>query len=164
MAGKRTKRSPTVLKIRQKANFCYYCFRQLVDSASAGESQYINSRTIDHFIPIDRGGINILYNIVICCFRCNQTKANLLPGEFNTFISQLLQRNDHFRYSKQELINIINQVKYIRANYNGNMQKNEPYYLTQLPRKMGILEQLRLKFKNNGFSFSDHQHRQAAQC
>lgn len=164
MQRKKKYRSLTALKIRDSANFCYYCFRPLSDISNCRGHQYCNAKTIDHFIPLDKGGCNFQYNMVICCYQCNTTKGNLLPGEFNTKISLLWQRNDHFIYSKQELRNIIKQIKYIRANYNANMQKNEPYYLIELPRKMGLLEQLRLKFKQNEFLLIDHKHRQAAEC
>lgn len=38
--------------------------------------------TIDHFIPLSRGGGHTISNIVACCERCNREKLKLLPGEY----------------------------------------------------------------------------------
>lgn len=39
------------------------------------------STTVDHVIPVSRGGTNILTNMVGCCEPCNQLKANMTPEE-----------------------------------------------------------------------------------
>jgi 5-methylcytosine-specific restriction endonuclease McrA len=39
--------------------------------------------TLDHLIPIGRGGSPIdVSNVTICCKPCNQNKANLTPEEY----------------------------------------------------------------------------------
>lgn len=38
--------------------------------------------TIDHIIPLSRGGTNKRKNIVGCCKRCNEKKADRLPNQF----------------------------------------------------------------------------------
>ena len=38
--------------------------------------------TIDHLVPLDRGGLDEITNYVTCCKRCNQMKANLPTEEF----------------------------------------------------------------------------------
>jgi 5-methylcytosine-specific restriction endonuclease McrA len=37
--------------------------------------------TLDHVIPRERGGITSWTNVVTCCLRCNQRKANRTPEE-----------------------------------------------------------------------------------
>jgi 5-methylcytosine-specific restriction endonuclease McrA len=40
-----------------------------------------NSFTIDHIIPINRGGTDTLDNLQPACRACNRSKSDLLPGE-----------------------------------------------------------------------------------
>ena len=49
---------------------CHYC--GLVDG----------DLTIDHMIPISRGGQNQLTNLVACCFPCNIAKGSMTHTEF----------------------------------------------------------------------------------
>jgi len=36
----------------------------------------------DHVIPLSRGGLNSVANLVPCCFACNEMKRDLLPQDF----------------------------------------------------------------------------------
>lgn len=56
-------------------NKCAYCRRKLT---SLGPRQ----RSIDHFIPLTRGGGHILENLVPACVRCNCSKNNKMPWEW----------------------------------------------------------------------------------
>jgi hypothetical protein len=162
MARKRKWIAITTKRAKREAIYCYYCFREIVQIKAQFRPK--NAKTIDHFIPLDKGGTNFQYNIVICCYQCNSIKANMLPGEFNSYISLLWQRNDFFKYTKKELRTIINQIKSIRAAYNENMQINKPYYLTELPYKKGILQQLREKFKAHEIPSCNNKYAEAAEC
>lgn len=42
--------------------------------------------TIDHVVPISRGGKSTFENCVTSCFTCNNKKRNLLPSEAGMFI------------------------------------------------------------------------------
>lgn len=48
--------------------FCRYCL-------------IVKSDTVDHVIPLCRGGSNDLSNLVGCCYSCNQKKADKSPRE-----------------------------------------------------------------------------------
>lgn len=41
-----------------------------------------DSKSIDHFIPVSKGGLNEFNNIVLCCRSCNSKKKNKLPQDF----------------------------------------------------------------------------------
>lgn len=56
---------------RQK-NKCYYCNKKMGIK-----------RTIEHIIPLSRGGSNDMSNIVLACSHCNLTKHNRLPHEWS---------------------------------------------------------------------------------
>ena len=54
---------------------CYYCNCPLTKSTA----------TIDHLIPLARGGSNTESNRVWCCKHCNIQKGDLTPDEFTLF-------------------------------------------------------------------------------
>jgi hypothetical protein len=63
----------TRLAVRQRADFvCEFCGVSEIDSA--GEL------TVDHFHPKIRGGTDDLTNLLYCCVRCNQYKADYWSG------------------------------------------------------------------------------------
>jgi 5-methylcytosine-specific restriction endonuclease McrA len=58
---------------KQHKNFtCYYC----------GEKFSVKRMTVDHVIPISRGGLNEPSNWCHSCFHCNSRKSNLNPTLF----------------------------------------------------------------------------------
>ena len=62
-------------KKKRASNKCYYC------------KSYSPARklTMDHVIPLARGGRSIKSNLVPCCKSCNNLKKNLLPVEWDKF-------------------------------------------------------------------------------
>ena len=58
---------------------CYYCDRQ-VDKASL---------TMDHVVPLSRGGKSKKGNIVPACKECNNKKKYLLPIEWKEYLDSL---------------------------------------------------------------------------
>jgi len=57
---------------------CHYCHR----SFSALEL------TMDHIIPISKGGKSIKGNVVCACKECNSLKKNLLPMEWQAHLDR----------------------------------------------------------------------------
>lgn len=57
---------------------CYYCDCKMIKSPHKP-----NSATVDHVVPLDRGGRNSPDNLVIACRSCNSSKKNKLPHEWN---------------------------------------------------------------------------------
>lgn len=153
MSSKKYQRAKSVLQKRDEANFCFYCWRPMTAASRPNDPRCVTSVTIDHFIPLNRGGKNTQYNLVICCDLCNKTKAHLMPQQFSMKINNMWQTNT-FLYSKKELQTIMRQVRYIINNYANNKKLNTPYYLTELPTRRGLLESLRIKHNNNEISFS----------
>lgn len=65
------------VKCRNSNKTCYYCHRNL--------NRF--TRTIDHLIPISRGGPNRIYNRVYCCKECNNEKGDMTVKEYNIYLS-----------------------------------------------------------------------------
>ena len=64
-------------KNRRACNKCYYC------------NTYTPARklTMDHVVPLARGGRSIKSNLVPCCKSCNNLKKNLLPLEWEKLLN-----------------------------------------------------------------------------
>ena len=52
---------------------CQYC----------GKAVGKRTLSLDHILPVSRGGKNIYTNVVVCCFTCNNFKGNRTPEECN---------------------------------------------------------------------------------
>ena len=51
---------------------CYYCGKKIEG----------RNKTIDHKIPISKGGTNAIENLCVCCQSCNSKKNNKTEAEF----------------------------------------------------------------------------------
>lgn len=58
---------------------CHYC----------GESFSPKELTMDHVVPVSRGGQSTKGNLVTACKECNNKKKNLLPMEWQEYLSNL---------------------------------------------------------------------------
>lgn len=74
--GKLTTAEIEAQAARQR-NRCHYCNCIMTEIAGLP-----NSQTIEHAIPITRGGRNSADNLVIACDTCNKRKNNRLPHEW----------------------------------------------------------------------------------
>ncbi|MCX6130446.1 MAG: HNH endonuclease [Proteobacteria bacterium] len=61
---------------------CYYC---LIDISRA-------QVTMDHVVPISRGGRSTAGNLVPACKSCNENKRSLTPVEWDDFLQQTKSR------------------------------------------------------------------------
>jgi len=66
-------------KRRLAKGLCHYC----------GNRVSPKSLTMDHIIPISRGGKSTKGNVVTACRECNTLKKQLLPMEWEQYLSQI---------------------------------------------------------------------------
>lgn len=65
-------------KVYERDEFtCQFCQRQYSPT----------KLTIDHLVPLDRGGLDEITNYITCCQTCNQKKANLPLEEFSASLN-----------------------------------------------------------------------------
>jgi 5-methylcytosine-specific restriction endonuclease McrA len=57
--------------------FCVYCEDKLVKMQKHRHRR--NGLTIDHFVPVTKGGANNSENLFPCCRRCNMQKGDMNP-------------------------------------------------------------------------------------
>ena len=61
------------------AGLCFYC----------GNVFKPNELTMDHIVPLARGGKSTKDNLVACCKECNNRKRTLLPIEWEEYMDSL---------------------------------------------------------------------------
>jgi len=61
-------------KNKRSSGICYYCRNKFT----------VNDLTMDHIIPLVRGGRSVKENLVPACKKCNFEKKHKLPFEINT--------------------------------------------------------------------------------
>jgi 5-methylcytosine-specific restriction endonuclease McrA len=64
---------------------CHYCRCDLTHA----------NISLDHRLPVSRGGAWTLTNMVVCCERCNQTKGSLTEDEFHALRNLLMHLGNH---------------------------------------------------------------------
>lgn len=62
---------------------CAYC----------GQHRNIKYMTVDHIIPLSKGGTDEIDNLQCTCKLCNRLKDNMLPSEFTLFILGMLENS-----------------------------------------------------------------------
>lgn len=71
-------------KRKRASGRCHYC----ADSFRPQEL------TMDHVVPLSRGGLTTKSNVVPCCKNCNSQKQHLLPIEWADYLERLRQQSD----------------------------------------------------------------------
>ncbi len=63
---------------------CYYCGRDVPP----------RELTMDHIVPIIRGGSSTKNNVVPACKECNNKKKHFLPVEWDEYLQRLNESSD----------------------------------------------------------------------
>lgn len=77
-------RNSTWWKRKRSNGLCYYC----------GRKYPVAQLTMDHVIPLSRGGRSVKDNLVPSCKDCNNAKKNLIPAEWTEYLDRLKQDAD----------------------------------------------------------------------
>ncbi len=68
-------------KRKRSDGICHYCNKKFPPK----------ELTMDHLIPISRGGKSEKFNLVPCCKECNTQKKNLLPAEWEAYMKRQIE-------------------------------------------------------------------------
>ncbi len=66
-------------KRKKSDGICHYCRNKFKPA----------ELTMDHVVPLSRGGVSVKENLVPCCKDCNNKKKNLLPMEWTEYLESL---------------------------------------------------------------------------
>jgi 5-methylcytosine-specific restriction endonuclease McrA len=73
-------------KNRRATGLCHYC-----------EGRFpARELTMDHVVPLVRGGKTAKSNVVPCCKECNDQKKYLLPLEWEEYLERLRQQSTSY--------------------------------------------------------------------
>ena len=64
---------------------CHYCGRPAAPT----------ELTMDHVVPLVRGGTSSKANLVACCKTCNNKKKTMLPMEWEEYMDSLERQSGH---------------------------------------------------------------------
>ncbi len=70
-------------KNRRGRGVCHYCHARVAP----------RDLTMDHVVPLIRGGRTVKSNVVPCCKACNSKKQSLLPLEWQEYLDALAARD-----------------------------------------------------------------------
>lgn len=71
-------------KRKRADGICHYC----------GNTFPPKELTMDHVIPLARGGRSEKFNLVPCCKPCNTMKKQMLPAEWDAYMTSLKQKRE----------------------------------------------------------------------
>lgn len=66
---------------------CYYCGL----TVEQREPPHPRAATLDHLLPLSKGGKSAMSNLVLACFRCNNEKGDLTETEYRRFRYHLVR-------------------------------------------------------------------------
>ena len=66
---------------------CYWCNKQINKEDS-------RSYHLDHFVPLSKGGLNVIKNIVLSCAKCNLSKGAMMPEDFAKKIKKVINNDN----------------------------------------------------------------------
>lgn len=72
-------RSSQWWKRKRSTGICHYCNAKFP----------VKELTMDHVIPLSRGGKSERFNLVPCCKACNTRKKQLLPSEWDAYMDAI---------------------------------------------------------------------------
>ncbi|CAG37606.1 HNH endonuclease [Desulfotalea psychrophila] len=67
---------------KTSSGLCYYCSKKVL----------YKDVTMDHLVPLARGGRSSKDNLVPCCKDCNNKKKNMLPLEWEAYQEGLAEK------------------------------------------------------------------------
>ena len=73
-------------KRKRSSGVCHFCGRKFPP----------RELTMEHIVPLMRGGLSVRQNIVPACRKCNEEKKNLLPVEWEAYLRRLNRHDDGF--------------------------------------------------------------------
>ena len=127
-----------IIKFKEESEkICYYCGKKITKKEDL---------TVDHIIPVSKGGRTSKDNLVIACKACNAEKANLDVGKYLEFVNIM---NTAEQINKTDAVSkIIGGLKETIQNFNTELN-NVKKKISSLERKRSAVLQSMMYKKFN---------------
>src|SRR5258706_3382929 len=89
-----------IRSLKSQSKNCYYCGYYIV---------FKEDLTVDHKLPISKGGKTNRKNLVVCCKGCNEEKGSMTEIEFFNYMKY--KENLKYKYDYDELTNQMLKIK-----------------------------------------------------
>ena len=88
---------------KEAEKVCHYCGKQITNK---------DELTVDHVVPVSKGGENAKDNFVISCKSCNREKANLSAERYTEFLNiiKIMSENGGMLESIEKAINGLKEI------------------------------------------------------
>jgi len=131
---------------KESDKVCHYCGKLITNKEEL---------TVDHIIPVSKGGENSKENYVIACKACNREKANLNVERYAEFLN-IVKIMGESGGVLESIETVINSLKEIVLNFNGDLLAMKNKLTTLEKKRMALLNSLMYKKFNvvQGFDYA----------
>ena len=74
--GKKARRRRVDVLKDQYGTRCFWCHRQMIDAPIECAKDCSLHLTLEHVVPVCKGGTHELFNLVLACFQCNNCRGD----------------------------------------------------------------------------------------
>ena len=136
-----------ILKFKKNSEkVCHYCGKAITDKDEV---------TVDHVIPLSKGGNSQNDNLVIACKACNREKANLNADRYIEFVNimNIMGERGDMLESVEKAINGMKEILY---NFNGEIYAMKARLAAVEKKRKALLESMMFKKFNvvQGFDYA----------
>ncbi|HBI7094978.1 HNH endonuclease (plasmid) [Clostridium perfringens] len=96
-----------IVKLKNENDVCCYCGKKLSR----------RERTLEHILPINRGGETVPENLAVCCEKCNKEKSDMTLQEYieykdrkKKFVSDIQLKIDQEELKKERYVQLLEEI------------------------------------------------------
>ena len=120
---------------KESEKVCYYCGKQIVNKGEL---------TVDHVVPVSKGGETAKDNFVISCKACNTEKASLNAERYAEFLS-IMSTMEENNGALEVVEKAIGGFKEIMINFNGELYAAKNKLAALEKKRSAVLDSMMFK-------------------
>ena len=120
---------------KESEKICHYCGKKITNK---------DELTVDHVIPVSKGGENAKDNFVISCKTCNREKANLSAERYTEFLN-IIKVMGESGSMLESVEKAINGLKEIIIGFNGEIYAMKTKLAAAEKKRSAVLDSMMFK-------------------